>query len=154
VPEDRASPRSRLIALPVVRIRSRSAHPLALASSADLLSPSSIRAESQAYAACARRLRRGGVDLGGYTDPEMADDIEAARVAFGYKRIDLLGESAGTRLAEIYMWRYPKNVDRSVLIGVNPPGNFVYNGAILDQQLEQYSTLCEQDPACRPSSRT
>ena len=29
---------------------------------------------------------------------EQADDIEAARVALGYKHIDLLSESAGTRL--------------------------------------------------------
>lgn len=199
VPEDRANPRSRLIALPVVRIRARTAHPLApvfhfnggpgltnmkfpqagrlagqhdvvlvgfrgvdgssvlncpevtsaLANSADLLSAASIRAETGAYTACAQRLRRDGTDLAGYTDPEMADDIEAARVALGYQRIDLLGESAGTRLAEIYSWRYPGNVDSSVLIGVNPPGNFVYNGAVLDQQLEHYSTLCAQDPACR-----
>jgi pimeloyl-ACP methyl ester carboxylesterase len=199
VPENRADPRSRLIALPVVRIRARSAHPLApvfhlnggpgltnmefsqagrlagqhdivlvgyrgvdgssvlncpevtsaLASSADLLSAASLRAESQAYSACAKRLASSGVDIAGYTDPEMTDDIEAVRVALGYQRIDLLGESAGTRLAEIYMWRYPKNVDRSVLIGVNPPGNFVYNGTILDQQIEHYATLCAQDPACR-----
>jgi pimeloyl-ACP methyl ester carboxylesterase len=199
VPEDRASLRSRLIALPVVRIRARSAHPLApvfhlnggpgqsnltfpqadrlvgqhdivlvgyrgadgssvlncpevsaaLADSADLLSPASIRAEARATTACARRLERSGVDLAGYTFPEIADDLEAARVAFGYHRIDLLGESAGTRLAEIYSWRYPRNVDRSVLLGVNPPGHFVYNGTILDQQIEHYSALCAQDPTCR-----
>jgi pimeloyl-ACP methyl ester carboxylesterase len=199
VPEDRDNPRSRLIALPVVRIRARSAHPLApvfrlnggpglsnmkfpeadrlagrhdivlvgyrgvdgsselncpevtsaLANSPDLVSAASIRAENRAYSACAQRLERSGVDLAGYTFPEMADDLEAARVAFGYHRIDLLGESAGTRLAEIYSWRYPGNVDRSVLIGVNPPGNFVYNGAILDGQIEHYSTLCGQDPTCR-----
>jgi pimeloyl-ACP methyl ester carboxylesterase len=198
VPEDRANPRSRLIALPVVRIPARSAHPLApvfhlnggpgltnmtfpqagrlvgqhdvvivgyrgvdgssvldcpevtsaLANSADLLSAASIRAQTQAYTACGARLQRGGVDIAGYTDPEMADDIEAARVALGYHRIDLLGESAGTRLAEIYMWRYPGNVGSSVLIGVNPPGNFVFNGAILDSQLEHYSTLCARDPSC------
>ena len=199
VPEDRANPRSRLIALPVVRIRARSAHPVApvfhlnggpgltnmtfpqadrladqhdivivgyrgvdgssvlncpevtsaLENSPDLTSAASLRAESQAYTACSQRLERSGVDLAGYTDPEMADDIEAARVALGYHRIDLLGESAGTRLGEIYMWRYPKNVDRSVLIGVNPPGKFVFNGDILDQQLEHYSALCAQDPTCR-----
>jgi len=199
VPEDRATSRSRLIALPVIRIPARSAHPLApvfhlnggpgltnltfpqaarltsqhdvvivgyrgvdgssvltcpevtsaLANSADPLSAASLRAVPQAYTACAQRLERGGADLAGYTDPEMADDIEAARVALGYQRIDLLGESAGTRLAEIYMWRYPENVDSSVLIGVNPPGNFIYNGGILDQQLEHYSTLCAQDPTCR-----
>jgi pimeloyl-ACP methyl ester carboxylesterase len=199
VPEDRANPRSRLIALPVTRIRARSAHPLApvfhlnggpgltnmkfpeasrlagqhdivivgyrgvdgssvlncpevtsaLATSPDLASAASTRAYSQAFTACAQRLERGGADLAGYTMPEQADDIEAARVAFGYHRIDLLGESAGTRLALIYAWRYPKNVERSVLIGVNPPGKFLYNGDILDQQLEHYSTLCAQDPTCR-----
>ena len=199
VPEDRASPRSRLIALPVVRIRARTAHPLApvfhlnggpgltdmtfteasrlagqhdvvlvgyrgvdgssvlncpevasaLADSADLLSAATMHAEAAAYTACAQRMERSGVDLAGYTDPEIAGDLEAARVAFGYHRIDLLGESAGTRLAEIYMWRYPKSVDRSVLIGVNPPGNFVFNGDVFDQQLEHYSTLCAQDPVCR-----
>jgi pimeloyl-ACP methyl ester carboxylesterase len=199
VPEDRVNPRSRLIALPVVRIRARSAHPLepifhlnggpgetnmefpeasrlagqhdivlvgyrgvdgssvlncpevtsALANSADLLSTASMRAYSQAFTACAQRLERSGADLAGYTLPEQADDIEAARVAFGYRHIDLLSESAGTRLALIYAWRYPASVDRSVMIGVNPPGHFLYNGDILDQQLEHYSTLCAQDPTCR-----
>ena len=199
VPENRANPRSRLIALPVIRIRARSAHPLApvfhlnggpgdsnmtfpqadrlvgqhdivlvgyrgadgssllncpevssaMANSGDLTSQASIRAEAKATTACARRLERSGVDLTGYTFPETADDIEAARIAFGYHRIDLIGESAGTRLAEIYSWRYPKSVDKSVLIGVNPPGNFIYHGGILDQQLEHYSMLCAQDPACR-----
>src|SRR5262249_38430693 len=199
VPENRANPRSRLIALPVVRIRARSAHPLApvfhlnggpcltnmkfpqasrlagqhdvvivgyrgvdgssvlncpevtsaLATSADLASAASMSAYSRGLAACAQRLEKNGVDLAGYTMPEQADDIEAARVALGYHRIDLLGESAGTRLALIYAWRYPGNVDRSVLIGVNPPGSFLYNGDILDQQLEHYATLCAQDPTCR-----
>lgn len=202
VPENRANPRSRLIALPVVRIRSRSAHPLApvfhlnggpgqsnltfpqadrllgqhdvvmvgyrgadgssllncpevssaIANSADLISPASIRTEARATTACAQRLERSGVDLAGYTFPEIADDLDAARVAFGYHRIDLLGESAGTRLAEIYSWRYPKNVDRSVLLGVNPPGHFIYNGAILDQQLKHYSSICAADPTCRAAT--
>jgi pimeloyl-ACP methyl ester carboxylesterase len=199
VPEDRANLRSRLIALPVIRIRARSAHPLApvfhlsggpgltnmkfpqasrlagqhdvviigyrgvdgssvldcpevtsaLADSADLASVASMRAYSQSLGACARRLERSGVDLAGYTMPEQADDIEAARVALGYHRIDLLGESAGTRLALIYSWRYPGNVESSVLIGVNPPGHFLYHGDILDQQLQRYSTLCAQDATCR-----
>jgi len=199
VAEDRSSPRSRLIALPVIRIRARSPHPLepifrfnggpgqsnmkfpdasrladghdvvlvgyrgvdgssvlncpevtsAIASSSDLLSTASLRAYSQAFTSCAQRLERSGVDLAGYTLPEQADDVEAARVALGYHRIDLLSESAGTRLAMIYAWRYPASVSRSVMIGVNPPGNFVYNGDLIDQELEHYSALCAQDPSCR-----
>src|SRR5580698_10326636 len=199
VPEDRADPRSRLIALPVTRILARSSHPLApifhlnggpgitnmtfpqasrlaaqhdvvmvgyrgvdgssvlncpevtaaLESSADYLAKASLSAYSQAFASCAKRLERSGVDLAGYTLAEQADDIEAARVALGYKRIDLLSESAGTRLAMIYAWRYPNSVDRSAMIGVNPPGNFIYSGAEIDQGIEAYSALCAHQPACR-----
>ena len=199
VPENRADPRSRLIALPVTRILARSSHPLApifhlnggpgitnmtfpqasrlaaqhdvvmvgyrgvdgssvlncpevtaaLENSADLLGKASLSAYSQAFAACAKRLERSGVDLAGYTLAEQAGDIEAARVALGYQRIDLLSESAGTRLAMTYQWRYPNSVDRSVMIGVNPPGNFLYSGAEIDQGIERYSALCAQQPACR-----
>ncbi len=199
VPEDRADPRSRLIALPVIRILARSSHPLApifhlnggpgttnmtfpqanrlaaqhdvvmvgyrgvdgssvlncpevtaaLENSADYLGRASLSAYSQAFASCAKRLERSGVDLAGYTLAEQADDIEAARVALGYKRIDLLSESAGTRLAMIYAWRYPNSVDRSVMMGVNPPGNFLFSGAEIDQGIERYSALCAQQPACR-----
>ena len=199
VPENRADPRSRLIALPVTRILARSSHPLApifhlnggpgitnmtfpqanrlaaqhdvvmvgyrgvdgssvlncpevtaaLESSADLLGKASLTAYSQAFAACAKRLERDGVDLVGYTMAEQAADINAARVALGYKRIDLLSESAGTRLAMIYAWRYPNSVDRSVMIGVNPPGNFLYSGAEIDQGIERYSALCAKQPSCR-----
>jgi pimeloyl-ACP methyl ester carboxylesterase len=120
-----------------------------LNNSADYLAKASLTAYSKAFAACAKRLERSGVDLAGYTMAEQADDINAARVALGYKRIDLLSESAGTRLAMTYQWRYPKTVDRSVMVGVNPPGNFLYSGAEIDQGIEAYSALCAKQPACR-----
>jgi pimeloyl-ACP methyl ester carboxylesterase len=121
----------------------------ALGKSADFLGKASLSAYSQAFASCAQRLERSGVDLAGYTLEEQADDIEAARVALGYQRIDLLSESAGTRLGMIYSWMYPDSVDRSVMIGVNPPGNYIYSGAEIDQGIERYSALCAQQPACR-----
>ena len=203
VPENRADPRSRLIALPVTRILARSSHPLApifhlnggpgitnmtfpqanrlaaqhdvvmvgyrgvdgssvlncpevttaLQNSADYLAKALLSAYSQAFASCAQRLERSGVDLAGYTLEEQAGDIEAARVALGYQRIDLLSESAGTRLAMIYAWRYPNSVARSVMVGVNPPGNYIYSGAEIDQGIERYSALCAQQPACRARTK-
>ena len=125
----------------------------ALENSADYLATASLSAYSRAFASCGQRLERSGVDLAGYTLAEQADDIEAARVALGYKRIDLLSESAGTRLAMIYQWRYPNSVDRSVMIGVNPPGNFIYSEAEIDQGIEQYSALCAQQAACRARTK-
>ena len=202
VPENRADPHSRLIALPVKRIRALSNRPAtpifrfqggpgvtnmqfadasrfaqnhdvvlvgyrgvdgsvkldcpevesAVAHSTDLLAAKSLNAESDAFKACATRLRDSGVDLAGYGLMQQADDVEAARIALGYPKIDLLSESAGTRLALIYTWRYPKNVHRSVMIGVNPPGNFLWNPAVTDQQIHRYAALCAGDPSC--SGRT
>ena len=139
VPENRADPKSRLIALPVTRIHARSDHPAepifrleggpgitntqfkdasrfaadhdvvlvgyrgmdgsvrldcpevesALKHSTDLLDETSFRERADAFHACADRLTAEGVDLAGYSLPQRVDDLEAARKALGYDRIDL-----------------------------------------------------------------
>jgi pimeloyl-ACP methyl ester carboxylesterase len=202
VPENRHQPGSRLIALPVTRIRARSAEPgdpifrlqggpgitnmnFARASrfadkhdvvlvgyrgvdgsskldcpevtsarehARGFLTAKSFRADAEAYRDCARRLQEDGIDLGGYTLPQRVDDLDAARRALGYQRIDLLSESAGTRTAMIYAWRYPKRIHRSVLIGVNPPGKFLWDAKTTGEQIDRYAALCAKDASCR--SRT
>jgi pimeloyl-ACP methyl ester carboxylesterase len=202
VPENRADPQSRLIALPVTRIRARSAHaaePIfrleggpgktnmkfsaasrfagnhdvvlvgyrgadgssvldcpevesALSHSTDFLGEKSFRAYGDAFRACANRLTDEGVDLAGYGLTQQVDDLEAARKALGYKRIDLVSESAGTRTAMIYSWRYPRSIHRSVMIGVNPPGNFLWDPKATDEQIRHYAALCSKDDSC--SKRT
>jgi pimeloyl-ACP methyl ester carboxylesterase len=199
VPENRADPASRLIALPVTRIRARSASPAepvfrleggpgktnmdfsmasrfaddrdvvlvgyrgvdgssvldcpevesTLKRSTDFLGEKSFRAYGDAFRACADRLRGDGVDLAGYTVAQRADDLEAARVALGYRRVDLLSESAGTRYAMVYSWRYPESVHRSVLLAVNPPGHFLWDVETTDEQIARYAELCSQDADCR-----
>jgi pimeloyl-ACP methyl ester carboxylesterase len=199
VPENRADPQSRLIALPVTRIRARSAHPAtpvfrleggpgitnmkfskasriadnhdvilvgyrgvdgsvrldcpevesALKHSADFLGEKSFQSYSQAFRSCATRLQAAGVDLAGYGLPQRVDDLEAARNAFGYGQIDLLSESVGTRTAMIYSWRYPTAIHRSVMIGANPPGHFLWSPQTTDEQISKYAALCAQDDACR-----
>src|SRR5579862_7276447 len=202
VPENRADPHSRLIALPVTVIRAHSTHPgvpifrlqggpgitnmvfpdasrftakhdvvlvgirgvdgsvrldcpeveSAMDDSRDLLSEQSFRAVAAGYRSCADRLRSDGVDLAGYSIPEEVDDLDAARRALGYHQIDLVSESAGTRTAMVYAWRYPKSIHRSVMIGVNPPGNFVWNPKTTGEQIDRYAALCAQVTSCR--SRT
>jgi pimeloyl-ACP methyl ester carboxylesterase len=118
----------------------------------DFLSEESFRADAAAFKACAHRHQRDGVDLAGYTLPERVDDLDAARQALGYQRIDLLSESAGTRTALIYAWRYPARILRSVLIDVNPPGRFLWDAQTTGEQIRRYAALCAQDSSCR--SRT
>jgi pimeloyl-ACP methyl ester carboxylesterase len=198
-PENRHRADSRLIALPVTRIRARSENPgapifrlqggpgltnmefreasrfaddrdvvlvgyrgmdgssvldcpeveSALKRSTDLLGEKSFRERGDAFRACADRLSDEGVDLAGYSLPQRVDDLEAVRKALGYGRIDLLSESLGTRIAMIYSWRYPRSIHRSVMIGVNPPGHFVWDEKTTDEQITRYAALCSLDEACR-----
>jgi len=124
----------------------------AMASGVPLLSREAMKVQGDAYAACADRLTAEGVDLRGYTMLEVVDDLEAARQALGYDRINLESGSYGTRLAQIYCWRYPDRVFRNAMVGVNPPGCFWWDPALLEAQIFRYSELCADDVYC--SSRT
>jgi uncharacterized membrane protein YdfJ with MMPL/SSD domain/pimeloyl-ACP methyl ester carboxylesterase len=124
----------------------------ALKRQTDFIGRESYDAYTQAFRDCATRLQQDGVDLAGYTLPEQVDDLEAARRALGYGRIDLVSESVGTRVAMIYAWRHPRSINRSVLIGVNPPGHFLWNPRVTDQLIGRYSRLCARDATC--STRT
>ena len=199
VSENPADPQSRLIALPVTRIRALSQHPKepvfrleggpgitnmqfskasryaadrdvvlvgyrgvdgsvrldcpevdsAMKHSTDFLGEKSFRAYEAGFRACAARLTDEGFDLTRYGLAQQVDDLEAARKALGYDRIDLLSESAGTRTALIYAWRHPKRIHRSVMIGVNPPGHFLWDRKTTDEQLGRYAALCAKDEGCR-----
>ena len=198
VPEDRADPGSRLIALPVTVIHARSADPgepifrleggpgasnmtfplasrlaqnhdivlvgyrgvdgsvrldcpevtSALQGSTDVLSEASFRAYADAFRVCGARLTDEGIDVASYGLVQQVDDMEAARVALGYDEIDLISESAGTRTAMIYAWRYPESIHRSVMIGVNPPGHYLWDAATTDEQVARYAELCAADASC------
>jgi pimeloyl-ACP methyl ester carboxylesterase len=121
----------------------------ALQHNTDLLSEETSQAYADAYRSCAARLMGEGFDLGSYGITSQVDDMEAARTALGYDRIDLLSESAGTRTAIIYSWRYPDSIHRSIMIGVNPPGHFLWDGRTTDEQIGRYATLCAKDDSCR-----
>jgi pimeloyl-ACP methyl ester carboxylesterase len=121
----------------------------ALGHSTDLLGEASFRASADGYRACAARLTDEGVDLAGYGLAQRVDDLEAVRVALGYDRINLLSESAGTRTAMIYAWRYPESIHRSVMIGVNPPGHFLWDPQTTNEQIGRYAALCSKDVSCR-----
>jgi pimeloyl-ACP methyl ester carboxylesterase len=113
----------------------------------EILSPPALAADAAGARACADRLRAAGVDLTGYSMEETVDDQEVARKALHYGQVDLLGGSYGTRLEQIYMWRYPTSLRRVVMIGVNPPGGFAWTST--DNIIAQYARLCAADAACR-----
>jgi pimeloyl-ACP methyl ester carboxylesterase len=118
----------------------------------DIIGTAAHDAVIAAFRRCANRFEDDGVDLAGYTVPQRVDDLEAAREALGYDKVDLLSESAGTRTALIYSWRHPDSIHRSVMVGVNPPGRFLWDAETTDEQIQRYAELCERDDEC--ASRT
>jgi pimeloyl-ACP methyl ester carboxylesterase len=118
----------------------------------DLLSDVALQGYSEASTRCAERLLAEGIDLAGYTINETIDDVEAARIALGYGRINLLGESYGARLEMIYEWMYPDSLQRVVIVAVNPPGHLLWKANDIDEQIADYAQLCARDIEC--SSRT
>ena len=120
--------------------------------SKDVFSEQARTEAAVAVRQCAADYRAADVDLSGYTITGVIEDMEAARIALGYDRINLLSESYGTRVAQLYAYMHPDSLHRLVLIGVNTPGHFIWEPAILDQMIRHISELCAQDRAC--SSRT
>ncbi|MGY6631552.1 MAG: alpha/beta hydrolase [Wenzhouxiangella sp.] len=90
-------------------------------------------------------------DVRFYTTTHAADDIEALRQRYGFEQINLLGGSYGTRLAQVYLRRYPDRVRRVVLDGVVPMRLALgeEHGPVLDQALYRLFEECNSDAACR-----
>jgi pimeloyl-ACP methyl ester carboxylesterase len=194
VPENRAKADSRLIALPVIRIRATGNHPAepifwltggpgqsnmklkppawmfarhdfvmvgyrgvdgssvldcpeydrvlrSPSAGGDALSAESLANVATAMAACAARLHADGIDLDGYTTPEVVADMEAARLALNYARVNLLSGSYGTRVAQVYAYLHPDRLYRSVMSGASPPGASSWNRS-------GWTPNCDTTPAC------
>jgi pimeloyl-ACP methyl ester carboxylesterase len=56
-----------------------------------------------------------------YTSSVAVRDLDEVRRALGYEKIDLYGSSYGTRMAELFMRRYPSVVHAAILDGVIDP---------------------------------
>lgn len=111
----------------------------------DLLSDGSLHSLSGALESFSEELKARGVDLSHYTMVDVISDLEIARKAFSYQRIDLLSVSYGTRIALLYGYLHPDVVFRSVMVGANPPGRFVWDPKKIDEQLEYYDRLFADD---------
>lgn len=112
-----------------------------------LFSKESIKEMQNNTKACLDKWKNEGIDINCYTMTDVIDDMETARKALKYDRVNLLSVSYGTRLAQIYALRYPESVFRSVMVSVNPPGHFVWSPETIDNQIEYYSKLWGNDAA-------
>jgi pimeloyl-ACP methyl ester carboxylesterase len=69
----------------------------------------------------ARCLARYGARVRFFTTGAAVEDLDAVREALGYARVDLYGGSYGTRVAQLYMRRFPSATEAVILDGVTAP---------------------------------
>lgn len=88
-------------------------------SGTDLQLPESVQMEKylQFMVQCAEKYK---ASLPFYTTLHAVQDLDAVRVALGYKTINLWGVSYGTRVALEYAKRYPQSTRSIILDGVAP----------------------------------
>lgn len=86
-----------------------------------------------------------------YTTTSAVRDLEAVRAALGARKLDIIGVSYGTRVAQQYARRYPTAV-RSVVLD-SPVPNRLALGAEhaqnLERALREQFAVCQADAACR-----
>ena len=102
----------------------------------------------QATVAC---LHKYGDRVRFYTSRSAVADLDAVRRALGYPAIDLYAVSYGTRVAQLYMRRFPAAVHAAILDGVTFPEQAIGPDTPIDGQraLDLILARCKASPDCR-----
>lgn len=85
-----------------------------------------------------------------YTSAHAVADLESLRKAYGLQRINLVGGSYGTRLAQVYLRMHPDVIRSIVLDGIVPTRLALgaEHAISLDRTLEKLFTACTEDEDC------
>jgi pimeloyl-ACP methyl ester carboxylesterase len=104
-----------------------------------------------AYVAQCLKSLEGRADPRFYTTGAAIADLDAVRAALGVAKINVIGGSYGTRVAQQYAMHYPQHTRSVVLDGV-APNRLVVGGEFaprLDEALRKQDAQCAALPACK-----
>jgi pimeloyl-ACP methyl ester carboxylesterase len=90
-------------------------------------------------------------DLRQYTTSVAVSDLDLVRQLLGYERINLYGNSYGTRVAQHYARRYPHSTRTVILDGVIDPATVLGPAIAVDAEraLERILQRCARDVVCK-----
>lgn len=106
-----------------------------------LLSDNSLDNNERVAKEYLENLKNKGIDIKAYTIMDVIEDMEYARQALGYEKINLLSGSYGTRVALLYSYRYPEVIHRTVMNGANPPGHFLWYPQKTEEILDKWESI-------------
>jgi pimeloyl-ACP methyl ester carboxylesterase len=109
-----------------------------------------VDADLPAVARCRAELEPRA-DLRLYATPMAVEDLDEVRAALGYARINLFGASYGSRVALVYMRRFPQRVRSAILRAVAPVDLKLPMTVVADSEraLNRLFGACDGDAACR-----
>lgn len=91
-----------------------------------------------------------GRDLSGYNVLECADDVNDLRVALGYSRIILVGQSFGSQWSLAVMRRHPGLVARAMMSGLEPLDHAYDMPSHIFAALQRLAWDADRDPRLAP----
>ncbi len=105
---------------------------------------------TNAWGKCHDRFLAGGIDVSAFNTTESAADVRDIAVALGYKKVNLLGISYGTRLALTVMRDHPEIVRSAVIDSVVPMESKMFDDRAIDVEyaLNKVFTDCANSPRC------
>lgn len=107
--------------------------------------------DAQAFASrCAAQLGKTA-DPRFYSTSDAIQDLDAVRAALGAERINLMGISYGSRVAQQYAKRYPPRTRTLTIDGIVPNSLVLGNmhAKNLERSLDLQFARCAQDKSCR-----
>jgi len=81
------------------------------------------------------------IDINQYNVVNVANDIEFLRKQLGYKKINLLSISFGTRIALVFSRINSENLNRTLMIGAVSQGNLMVDPYGIEKYVEKYDSL-------------
>lgn len=107
--------------------------------------------DAQAFASrCATQLSKTA-DPRFYSTSDAIQDLDTVRAALGAERINVMGISYGSRVAQQYAKRYPQRTRTVTIDGIVPNSLVLGNmhAKNLERSLDLQFARCAQDKACR-----
>lgn len=99
---------------------------------------------------CKNSLEKKGLFPKNFTTRNSSYDLESLRRSLGYKKINLLGNSYGSRLSLEYMELFPENLESVIVDGVLPENSDFLQHSVtqVKESIEGFVEVCKNDRIC------
>ncbi len=112
----------------------------------DFLSQTSLKEIGRKFAEACASLKEAGIDVKQYNILNVVDDMEAARTALGYKKINITGGSYGGAVVMVYCLRYPQSIHRAIMAEAAFPYDIAFGKpAEFDARLNHINELWKKN---------